>query len=308
LRNSTTDTTKASDAQGLLLLNKKPGLTSFESLFAVKRALNTRKVGHTGTLDKFASGLLIVLAGKTLKLAPWFSSCAKEYEALVRFGIETATLDPEGEITGEGPLPLREDVEKALGSFKGEILQAPPEYSAIHVGGIRAHELARSGRKPEMKKRPVTIYEIELTSWAPPMAGLRVRCSAGTYIRSLARDLALAVCSRGYLASLCRTRIGGFRLEDAVEAERLSLNSALKPITPAVLDALNMKYFSVNTETVQKIIHGKVISHAGLVPGTYGIFSGDEEPALAAIIEHKDNKWKYNHVFAGNAGGSNGNS
>jgi tRNA pseudouridine55 synthase len=297
--------TKAGDASGLLLLKKESGLTSFESLFAVKRALNTRKVGHTGTLDKFASGLLIVLVGKALKLAPWFSSCDKEYEAMVRFGIETATLDPEGEIIGEGPLPLREEVEKVLGNFKGEILQAPPLYSAIHVDGVRAHEIARSGRQLEMKKRPVTVYGIELTSWAPPLAGLRVRCSAGTYIRSLARDIALTAGSRGYLTSLCRTRIGGFKLEDAVDAD--NINSALKPISPVVFKALNMDFFTVDLKTVQKIIHGKVISQAlepykqylegQNMPNAYGIFYNSENE-LAAVIERKDGNWKYNHVFA----------
>ncbi|GHU64855.1 tRNA pseudouridine synthase B [Spirochaetia bacterium] len=308
--------TKANDISGLLLLNKNPGLTSFESLFGVKRALNTRKVGHTGTLDKFASGLLLVLVGKALKLAPWFSSCDKEYEAVVRFGTETATLDPEGEIVGEGPLPSREDVERVLEKFRGEILQAPPLYSAIHVDGVRAHEIARSGQQVEMKKRPVKIYEIELTSWEPPSVGLRVRCSAGTYIRSLARDIALAAGSRGHLTALCRTRIGGFMLQDAVE------EAALKPITPAILDALSMKHFSVDPKTVQKIIHGKVFSHvfepykqfftnfANIdKPSVYGIFCNDDSYGneLIAIIECKEGQWKYNHVFAGHSGSSNGN-
>jgi tRNA pseudouridine55 synthase len=320
--------TKAGDASGLLLVKKSPGLTSFESLFEVKRLLNTRKVGHTGTLDKFASGLLIVLAGKALKLAPWFSSCDKEYEGVMRFGMETATLDPEGEIVGQGPLPSREEVEKALVNFRGEILQAPPEYSAIHVDGKRAHEIARSGRQVEMKKRPVTVYEIELTSWEPPLAGLKVRCSAGTYIRSLARDIALAAGSRGYLTSLCRTRIGGFKLEDAADAENDNLGginvnpktnadsgTALRAISPAIFDALNMKYFFVDSETVQKIIHGKVISHVFEryeqflegpgKPNVYGVFCDHD---LAAVIERKDGKWRYNHVFAGNSGGGNGNS
>ncbi|AEF82085.1 tRNA pseudouridine(55) synthase TruB [Leadbettera azotonutricia] len=316
---------KASDRSGVLLLNKNPGLTSFESLFAVKRAFNTRKVGHTGTLDKFASGLLIVLIGKALKIAPWFSFCDKEYEAVIRFGVETATLDPEGEVVGKGPLPSREAVEKALENFRGEILQAPPLYSAIHVDGVRAHEIARSGRQVEMKKRPVTVYEIELSSWDPPLAGLKVRCSAGTYIRSLARDIALAAGSRGHLASLCRTRIGGFKLQDAANAE--NLNSALKPLSPTIFNALNMELFFVDISDVQNIIHGKVFSQVfGLykkyldlpaagddrqppegrpfIPNVSAVFYNDESynDELAAIIECKDGKWKYNRVFAADKG------
>jgi tRNA pseudouridine55 synthase len=200
---------------GLILLNKKPGITSFESLGEIKRALGTGKIGHTGTLDKFASGLLLVLTGKDLKLTPWFSHCDKQYLARIHFGIETDTLDPEGSVIAEAPPPSRENVERSLSMFTGEIMQSPPAYSAIHVNGKRASALARSGQPPEMKKRPVTIYKIELRNWDPPFADIFVHCSSGTYIRSLARDIALAAGSRAHLCSLVRTRISDFKLEDA---------------------------------------------------------------------------------------------
>jgi tRNA pseudouridine55 synthase len=200
---------------GLLLLNKNPGLTSFESLRPIKKALKTPKVCHTGTLDSFAEGLLVVLTGRAVKLSSYFTGCDKRYRALVRFGEETETLDPEGEIIARAPVPPREAVEAALPEFTGAILQAPPAYSAIHVNGKRAYELARSGAAPEMKKRPVTIHELSLAAWNPPHAEFEVHCSSGTYIRSLARDIALAAGSRAHLRALTRTRVGNFSLDEA---------------------------------------------------------------------------------------------
>ena len=128
---------------GLLLLNKKPGVTSFDSLSNVKKAFATRKVGHTGTLDRFASGLLLVLVGRGVKLVPLFEDCVKEYTGTVFFGEETDTLDPEGSVIATGKVPSREEVEAVLSAFRGDILQEPPAYSAIHVNGRRAYELTR---------------------------------------------------------------------------------------------------------------------------------------------------------------------
>jgi tRNA pseudouridine55 synthase len=130
--------TRNSSPSGLLILNKKPGVTSFEALGVVKRSLGTGKVGHTGTLDKFAQGLLLVLAGRALKLSSWFTHCDKRYRGTIHFGVETDTLDPEGVITGEAAVPSRENLEQALCRFRGEIMQTPPAYSAIHINGKRA--------------------------------------------------------------------------------------------------------------------------------------------------------------------------
>ena len=204
---------RQSDApSGLIILNKRAQLTSFDSLAEIKRVLGTGKVGHTGTLDKFAHGLLLVLTGRALKLSPWFSGCDKQYEATVRFGIETDTLDPEGAPVAGAELPSLNALVQALPQFTGAIMQAPPEYSAIHIDGKRASALARSGQTPEMRKRMVHIYRLELRDWQPPLAKIAVHCSSGTYIRSLARDIALAVDSRAHLSALCRTQVAGFKL------------------------------------------------------------------------------------------------
>jgi len=292
---------------GLLLLDKKPGVTSFDSLANVKRAFATGKAGHTGTLDKFASGLLLVLVGRGVKLVPLFEDCVKEYTGTVFFGEETDTLDPEGSVIARGKVPSREEVEAVLPAFRGGILQEPPAYSAIHVNGRRAYELIREGKTPEMKKRPVTIFELEILSWTPPLAEFRVACSSGTYIRSLARDIALAAGSRAHLASLRRTRIGGFRLEDAVDSDEANLTEALRPLDRALFQALSLPCFSIDAEAEEDFIHGKPLDSIltmGIPPpevflsnGRAGVFSKDGTDRFLGFIERRDKRWVYGHVF-----------
>ncbi len=200
-----------------LLLHKPTGITSFASLAPVKRVLG-KKVGHAGTLDKFAEGLMVVLTGSFTKLNVLVSNLDKRYIATIKFGIETSTLDPEGEIIGTGPVPTLEVIEQALAhSYQGTIDQRPPQYSAIHIDGKRAHALARSGHDFEVPSRQVTLYETTIIDWKPPFLTLEVHCSKGTYIRSLARDIAQTCNSRGHLVALTRTAIGPYRLEDAID-------------------------------------------------------------------------------------------
>ncbi|MDR0302639.1 MAG: tRNA pseudouridine(55) synthase TruB [Treponema sp.] len=292
---------------GLILLNKKPGITSFDALGEIKRSLGTGKVGHTGTLDKFASGLLLVLTGTDLKLTQWFSHCDKQYIGKIHFGVETDTLDPEGSVIAEVPPPSRADVELALSQFTGEVMQSPPAYSAIHVNGKRASELARSGQAPEMKKRPVTIHKIELRNWDPPFAEIFVHCSSGTYIRSLARDIALAADSRAHLCSLARTQIADFRLEDATNEVQGNSSYSPLPITKSVINALRLPWFEITPPEAEKIIHGKPL--ASIIEGkplvspseppeqdfSAAVFEGE---TLIAVINNSEGKWSYGCVFA----------
>jgi tRNA pseudouridine55 synthase len=299
------------------LLHKQPGVTSFDALRDIKRALNTGKAGHTGTLDKFAEGLLLVLTGKALKLSQWFTHCDKQYEGVMCFGTETDTLDPEGEVIAEAPIPSRNAVEAALAQFRGDIEQAPPAYSAIHIDGERASALARCGDAPEMRKRPVTIYQLELRSWEPPFARIFVHCSSGTYIRSLARDIALAAGSRAYLTALVRTRVAGFRLEDVgereegkekrekgtgiVSSEQGGIN--LIPIDKFIFERLNIPSIDISPVDAVKIRNGKPLEHVlhnvlhNVIQNVIALFSDDE---LIAIIERSDNQWKYGYVYARN--------
>jgi tRNA pseudouridine55 synthase len=232
---------KGNDVSGYLLLNKKSGVTSFGALNAVKKALGTGKVGHTGTLDKFASGLLIVLVGRATKFAPLFSGSDKYYDGVIMFGTETDTLDPEGVPVAEATAPSREVVLSVLPQFRGDLLQEPPVYSAIHINGQRASRLVRNGTAVEIQKRPVSIYELSLVSYEPPLANIHVHCSKGTYIRSLARDIAISAGSRGYLVALNRTQIAGFRLDDAISSDSTAdLTTAIRPVDEAAFQLLSI--------------------------------------------------------------------
>ncbi|MDR0759846.1 MAG: tRNA pseudouridine(55) synthase TruB [Treponema sp.] len=293
---------------GFILLNKKTGITSFQALNDVKKAFSTGKVGHAGTLDKFASGLLLVLIGRAVKLTPWVSGCDKEYEGTIRFGMETDTLDPEGVPVAEAPIPDRGTLEAAFPRFMGPILQAPPAYSAVHVDGKRAYALARSGTPVEMRERPVVIHALRLLSFEPPLAHIRVRCSKGTYIRSLARDLALAAGSRGYLAALTRTGIAGFSLAGAVDGPD---RSSLRPITPEVFAALGIPCVEAADGAVPGLRQGKPLAPL-LANGALRFFSAgadgspnhagvfDKNGNLIAVVEQKDRGlWGYGYVYAG---------
>jgi tRNA pseudouridine55 synthase len=204
---------------GLLLLDKPPGITSFTALGAIKKKLGTKKAGHTGTLDKFASGLLVVLTGRYTRLAPFITDMDKTYECVFEFGIQTTTLDPEGEVICARPAPEKKVLLAAASRFTGPLMQRPPDFSAIHVNGKRASQRARAGEKPVLKERPVTIYSFDVQEYSPPFLSCRVSCGKGTYIRSLARDLAEACGSCAYVKELKRMEVGPFFLKDAVSPE-----------------------------------------------------------------------------------------
>lgn len=198
----------------LKLEDKPKDITSFSSLGKTKREYRGEKVGHAGTLDKFAEGLMIIMVGAATKLNPVFSSFSKKYIATVEFGDETDTLDPEGEVIAQAPAPSFDDLKSAVDSFLGKQMQVPPLYSALHVDGKRAYEVARSGKEIEMAARPIEVYSISLLSYDGKVARIECHVSKGTYIRSLARDIAIKCNSRAHLIALKRTQIGPFSLED----------------------------------------------------------------------------------------------
>ena len=210
-----------SSPDGIVLLAKQAGYTSFASLHSVKKALGTTKVGHTGTLDSFAQGLLVVCTGRLTKLAGNITEFDKSYSAVIKFGEETDTLEYTGQVIRTAPLPFLEALTNALQKFTGNILQAPPSFSALHVNGKRASDLAREGKAVDLPPRPVTIFEAKITETKENASGLIEYCkidfivSKGTYIRCLARDIAKEAGSAGHLIGLYRTRVGNFDIKDA---------------------------------------------------------------------------------------------
>ncbi len=199
----------------ILLSDKEEDITSFSSLNKVKREYRGEKVGHAGTLDRFASGLMIVMVGGATKLNPIFSSFGKRYTATVKFGQETDTLDREGSVKAVSEkIPTEEELLGVLPEFIGAQKQIPPVYSAIHIDGKRAYQEARKQKDIEMPERDIFISSISLLSFSSDTAVIDCTVSKGTYIRSLARDIAIRCGSRGYLTALRRTEVGPFTLSD----------------------------------------------------------------------------------------------
>jgi tRNA pseudouridine55 synthase len=216
---------------GILLVDKAVGPTSHDVVSLVRKAAGMRRVGHAGTLDPFATGLLIVLLGQATRLSEYLLGLPKVYEATARLGIETTTDDPEGEVVAETPAwdeVTREAAEAVLASFSGDHLQEPPIYSAKKVKGEASHRRVRRGEEVSLQKAPVTIHEIALTNFALPEVGFRVRCSAGTYVRALGRDLGRSLGVGAHLKTLRRTGIGGFSVEDALSLSDLESGKLLE--------------------------------------------------------------------------------
>lgn len=224
---------------GVLLYAKKAGPTSFSSLWSIKHALGTDRVGHTGTLDSFAEGLLVVLAGHLTHLVPHVTGFTKTYRAVINFGTETDTLDPGGKIIRNATPTDRESLEKILPQFTGALLQVPPVYSAVHVDGKRASDAIRRGEDVKLESRQVFVYENKLIDFLPAestdgksaYALLEIKCSKGTYIRALARDIAQALGTCAHLSALRRTQVGPFSLSDAAcfgELDDFTIENGMK--------------------------------------------------------------------------------
>ena len=201
---------------GILIVDKKIGETSFDVIRDVRKKYNMQKVGHTGTLDPMATGVLPILLGDATKLSDFLMDHDKEYVAILKLGKKTNTGDSEGEVIEEGKIPKLETskIEEVLKEFLGTSMQTPPMYSAIKVNGKKLYEYARAGEEIERNKRKIEIFKIELISYKDDEIEYKVNCSKGTYIRTLCEDISEKLGTVGYMKSLRRTRVGEFSLED----------------------------------------------------------------------------------------------
>ncbi len=215
---------------GAILLRKPAGVTSRHVVNQVVDALGRRDIGHAGTLDPFATGLLLVVVGRATKLVPFLHDWTKEYRAVARLGEATDTLDATGKVTSTAPIPpdTADRLRDAADSLVGPQLQVPPMFSAARVGGVRLHTLARSGASVERKPRRIVVHEMEIASFHPPMVEFRVVCSSGTYVRVLAESLGERLGVPAHLESLTRTAIGPHEQSSAMDAEELDPDSGPK--------------------------------------------------------------------------------
>lgn len=218
---------------GILIINKPSDWTSFDVVAKIRNKLNVKKVGHTGTLDPMATGVLVLCLGKATKLAQQITGTDKEYIGEITLGATSDTDDAEGKITTNDQcptlptgrqvtndqLPDLEKIQNVLGKFQGTIMQIPPIFSAKKIKGQRAYKLARQGKEVKLKPVEITIHEMELLAYKWPIVRLRILCSKGTYIRSLARDIGKELGVGGYLSKLERTKVGNYTIDQSVSIE-----------------------------------------------------------------------------------------
>jgi tRNA pseudouridine55 synthase len=262
------------DPAGVLLVDKPVGPTSREVLDGLERRLRIGPLGHAGTLDPLASGLLVVLAGRARRLQEFFLGREKVYAARVRFGETSPTLDSEGPLVATGVAPSLIDAEgirAMLARFEGEFLQAPPVFSAVRVSGRRAHKLARTGREVVLEPRKVTINGIELIAAENHDWLLEITCGSGVYVRSLARDLGDARGCGAHLAELRRTRSGGLRVEHARPPRSTDVQE-LKPLSEVLAGEPRL---DATEDEAARLLHGDIVGCQGRDPlPTFGWFRG----------------------------------
>jgi tRNA pseudouridine55 synthase len=250
---------------GIVSVNKPAGPTSFDVIRVVRRGTGVRKVGHAGTLDPAASGVLLVLLGQAVRVSEYLMDLPKTYRATVRLGVATDTYDAEGTPTQvtETVDVSRGEVERTLASFVGEIEQTPPAFSAVKVQGQPAYRLARKCTAVALRPRPARIDRIDLLRFEPPDVEIEVECGKGTYIRSLAHDFGLALGCGGHLASLVRTRVGPFAVESAVSAGELDAAFASgewrELVLPMDCGLTHMPAITLHIEDEKDLRHGQPV-------------------------------------------------
>jgi tRNA pseudouridine55 synthase len=284
--------------EGVLLLDKPVGPTSHDMVGAVRRALRTRRVGHTGTLDPFASGLLLICVGNATRIAEYLVGLDKRYTATVRLGIRTDSDDDTGTVVAESDASgiNRDDVARVLEGMTGDVLQRPPAYSAKKVAGERAYAAARAGRPLELVPVQVRIHEMRITRFEAPVLELDVACGSGTYIRAIARDLGAALGVGGHLTALRRTRVGVHDVGRAVSVAELGDVERVRPAMLPTLDALSgMPRVVLDEGQLEHIRHGRQVRAEPGADGAVALVAGG---TLVAIAQRTGDVIRPKKVFA----------
>lgn len=274
--------------QGILVVDKPEGLTSHDVVQKVRRIYGIRQVGHTGTLDPIASGVLVLLVGSATRIAQYLQEDDKEYHLTLRLGIETDTQDISGKILNErdpGAVE-REALEKAVSGYKGSFMQAPPPFSAVKLAGQPLYRLARKGVRIEGKPRKVTIYRIAVTDWQVPRASMEVVCSKGTYMRTLCRDIGNDLGVGGCMESLVRVRSGMFTIKDAVSLKKIASDPDPLRWLNGAEGGLGFTTYEPESEDLVRITEGMESPWTG--PGERGNVSVMKKGRLIAIARIRD--------------------
>ena len=290
---------------GIFNINKPTGMTSHDAVAIIRKHLKQKRVGHAGTLDPLASGVLPICVGQATRVAEYLSDSGKAYQADINFGTATDTYDAEGTITATAStadLTLNM-IQETLEQFRGPQMQNPPLYSAIKIQGQPAYKRARAGEVIVLEPRPIVIHSLEILEWIPPRLTLAIECSKGTYIRSLAHDLGMQLGCCAYLEALVRTRSGPFTLSDSITIEQFAdaVETNSKQHYSFPLDKALEQYpaFKIDAETVERIKHGNTFNNS--VANNFGparVY--DTNGAFIAIAEWNEKQlaWQPKKVFA----------
>lgn len=288
--------------KGILNVNKEKGISSARVVSLVRRALDIKKVGHTGTLDLEASGVLPIVVGKATRVSDYMMTKDKVYETELILGAKTDTLDAAGKIIAKSQKIIDKDqFLETMNTFKGEIEQVPPMYSALKVNGRKLYDLAREGIEIERKRRRVNIYDIDLLDFDFPRAKIRVTCSKGTYIRTLVDDIGEKLNTFAYVDNLVRARVGEFDIKDAIKIEdilEISREDLLKKLYPIDTTLKNFEKIVLDKSYLEKLINGQVVE----VEKNYGkiirVYCEDEFLGLGNSYRENDKNFlKMEKVF-----------
>jgi tRNA pseudouridine55 synthase len=277
---------------GLLNLNKPAGLTSRRVVDQVVKLVRPEKAGHAGTLDPLATGVLVVCVGKATRLIELVQQQFKSYEARFLLGRQSDTDDVTGNVT-EVDVPseiTREQIEAALPAFCGRIGQVPPSFSAVHVAGTRAYELARQGQAVELASREVDVFRLELTRFSYPEMELAIDCGSGTYVRSIGRDLGRVLGCGAVMSTLVRTRIGPYRIDDAVSSEQLTSENIDRFLLPPTTAVEGLPKFSASAEDVIQIRAGRPFGSPIEAPNGASVAVLDSDGELLCLAEFDPQK------------------
>ncbi|PJF41505.1 MAG: tRNA pseudouridine(55) synthase TruB [Chloroflexi bacterium] len=285
---------------GFLNIDKPRGMTSHDVVARIRRGLRIKKVGHAGTLDPMATGVLVICLGPATRLSEYVMPGTKQYRATMRLGVTTTTYDAEGEVLQERDVShiTQDDIEHALAQFRGDIAQVPPMYSAVKRGGRKLYELARAGEVVERPPRPVTIHALEIVQCDLPDVVLDVTCSAGTYIRSLAHDVGETLNVGAHLTALTRTASGAFLLDDALELDALFDHPDWQQCLLAPEVALaDMPAVQLDDVDVNDIQHGRAIVADAPTDSDMIARAHAPDGRLVAIVKPGHGKWHPLKVF-----------
>lgn len=299
---------KEFSVDGILNINKSVGMTSHDVVARVRKTLKQKRVGHTGTLDPLASGVLPICLGQATRVAEYLSESGKAYQAEITFGVTTDTYDAEGSVlsTKDASALVREQIEELLPAFLGLQMQQPPRYSAIKIQGQPAYKLARAGEEVALAPRSIEIIQLQVLAWNPPRLSLAIECSKGTYIRSLANDLGNTSGYGAYLSALIRTRSGPFSLKESISLEQLAeaveQGEVANYLFPADSALQNYPAFYLDAATAQQVLHGNPFSQPDSVEqkakGLARIYSPEGQFLAIASWDAEQQRWQPKKVLA----------